>query len=283
MSAGDGLEAKMRRLLRGLRDDPLVLDDDSADRLLAGRMDPADAPPGYERAAAVMAAATAAARRDELDGVESTLDAFRAALAGQPSPPRRPHMLVKFLTVKAVAAVFTGALLVGGVAAAATGSLPDAAQRIAHRVVGVAPAPAGGAHGQEIGDATRKDAGSQGQGNSSGGGQAGSHDSTTGPDLTKVDKKGLCNAYMAGKGGVNGGKYDSAAFDALERAAGGADKVADFCKDVTTAPAGGQGQGQDQQPGGAGGAGGQGQGQGQDQAPGGAGGAGDHGGGPPQR
>jgi hypothetical protein len=281
MSAGDGLEAEMRRLRNRLRDDPLVLDDDSADRLLAGRMDPADAPPGYAEAAAVMAAATAPARLDELGGAESALDAFRAALAGPPSPPRRPHMLVKLLTVKAAAAVFTGALLIGGVAAAATGSLPDVAQRIAHSVVDAAPDA--GTNGQDIGEAAREGAGSQGQGKGSAAGQAGSHD-TTGPDLTKIDKTGLCTAYMAGKGGTNGSKYDAAAFQALERAAGGADKVADFCKDVTTATAGGQGQGAEQ----SGGTAtdhtqGQGQGQGQDQQPGGADGAGDHGGGQPQR
>ncbi len=281
MSLYDGLEAEMRRLLNRLRDDPLVLDDDSADRLLAGRMDPADAPPGYAEAAAVMAAAAAPARPDELDGAESALDAFRDALAGRPFPPRRPHMLVKLLTVKAVAAVFTGALLVGGVAAAATGSLPDAAQRIAHSVVDAAPDPGDKARGQDIADAAKaSQADSQGQ--STENGQAGS--GATGPDLTKIDKTGLCTAYMAGQGATQGGKYDAAAFQALERAAGGADKVADFCKDVTAQSAGSQGQADQSQGAGDAGAGAgtgagasdedHGQGQGQDQ---------EHGGGQPQR
>jgi hypothetical protein len=214
MSEDDGLSAEMRRPFDRFQADPLALDDDSADRLLAGRLDPADAPPGYAVAAAVMAAASAPARPDELDGVESSLNAFRAALVPPPSSPRRPHMLVKFLTVRAAAAAFTGALLIGGVAAAATGELPDAAQRLAHSMVSAAPAPAGDDHAQ------------------------GSVDSAKGPDVTGAAKAGLCTAYMAGKGGANGGKNDSVAFKALEQAAGGADKVADFCKDATSHSAG---------------------------------------------
>lgn len=274
MSADSGLPAEMRRLLNRLQDDPMVLDDDSADRLLAGRLDPADAPPGYAEAAAVMAAATAPAGPDELAGIEPSLDAFRAALGAPPSSPRRSQMLVRLLTVKVAAATFAGALLVGGVAAA-TGSLPDAAQRMAHSIVSAVPAPA---KGQDVGDAA-KAAGSQGsQGASESGdhSQAGSH--TTGPDLSKIDKTGLCNAYMAGQGGVNGGKFDAVAFQALERAAGGADKVADFCKDAVTAQ-GGDGQGQ--KPADAGTAGDT-HSQGQDQKPADAGSAGDaHGGGRP--
>jgi hypothetical protein len=283
MSPGDGLSAEMRRLLKGFRDDPLVLDDDSADRLLAGRMDPADAPPGFAEAATVMAAATAPARPDELNGVESAMDVYRAALVELPSPPRRPFMLVKLLTVKAAVAVFSGALLVGGVAAAATGSLPDAAQRVVDRVV---DGQASSAQGQGVGNAANStEATSHGKGQAAGAtqGQAGSH--STGPDLSKIDRKGLCTAYMAGKGAENGGKYDAAAFEALEKAAGGADKVADYCKDVTATDSAGQSgqagtgaadehaqqgqeQGQGQPPagagsaGGAGGAGDAGQGQG---------------------
>jgi hypothetical protein len=227
-----GLSAEMRRLLNRLRDDPLVLDDDSADRLLAGRMDPADAPPGFAEAATVMAAATAPARPDELDGVESALDVYRAALTELPLPPRRPFMLVKLLTVKAAVAVFSGALLIGGVAAAATGNLPDAAQAVVDRVV---DDQASSAQGQGTGDAASTEASSHGKEQASGAGQGQAGSDSTGPDLSKIDKKGLCTAYMAGNGGENGGKYDAAAFEALEKAAGGADKVADYCKDVTAA------------------------------------------------
>ncbi len=278
MSPGDGSPAEMRRLLNRLRDDSLVLDDDSADRLLAGRMDPADAPPGYAEAAAVMAAATAPARPDELDGVESVLDAFRAAQRARPVSPRRPHMLVRLLTVKAVAAAFTGALLIGGVAAAATGSLPDPAQRVAHMV----GAPAAQTDGKDAGDTTSS-TGTDSKGSGADHAKSGSQGTPTGPDLTKIDKTGLCTAYLAGNGGTNGGKYDAVAFEALERAAGGADKVAEFCKDVT-ASHGESGQVQpDQQSAGSSNVGDHAQGQGQDQQPGDAGGASDagHGGGQP--
>jgi hypothetical protein len=282
MSAGSGLPAEMRRLLSWLRDDPLALDDDSADRLLAGRLDPADAPPGYAETAAVMAAATAPARPDELAGMQALLDAFRAALDAPPQSPRRQRMLVRLLTVKALAAAFTGALLIGGVAAAATGSLPDAAQRMAHRIAGAAPAPAGDAEDHGRGDAgSAATASTHGQGQASGAGQA-SHDGTTGPDLSKIDKTGLCTAYLAGQGGTKGGKYDAAAFEALERAAGGADKVAAFCADVVKSQAG-SGQGQGQQPTDPGSAADDhAQGQGQDQQPTDPGSAADdHGGGRP--
>jgi hypothetical protein len=227
MSEDDGLSAEMRRPFDRFRADPLALDDDSADRLLAGRLDPADAPPGYAEAAAVMAAATAPSRPDELDGVESSLNAFRAVLVLPPSSPRRPHMLVRFLTVKTAVAVFTGALLIGGVAAAATGTLPDAAQRLAHSLVSAAPAPAGDDQAQSAADSAK------------------------GPEVGGAAKAGLCTAYMAGKGGANGGRDSSVAFKALEQAAGGADKVAGYCSDVASHSARGQGEassstGQDQ-------------------------------------
>ena len=209
MSRGDGLSAEMRRLLHKLGADPLDLDDDSADRLLAGRLDPADAPPGYAEVAVVMAAVAAPGSPHELAGAASTLEAFRAAADPRPVPPRRARMLVKLLTVKAAAAVFSVALMGGGVAAAATGSLPDPAQRLAHRMVGAAPSPTD-------------------QGRSADHSSAGK---AKGPDATGAAMKGLCTAWLAGQGGANGGKNDSVAFQALAAAAGGADKIADFCKD----------------------------------------------------
>ncbi len=221
MSGGDGMPAEMRRLLHKLGADPLALDDDSADRLLAGRLDPADAPPGYAEVAAVMAAATAPGSPHELAGATSVLEAFRAA-DPRPVPSRRAHMLVKLLTAKAAAAAVSAVLLAGGVAAAATGSLPDPAQRMAHRMVGAAPAPAADPSASEA---------------------HGSASAAKGPDATGPAMRGLCTAFLAGQGGANGGKNDSVAFKALADAAGGADKIAAFCKDVVHS-SGGQSQGQ---------------------------------------
>jgi len=62
-----------------------------------------------------------------------------------------------------------------------------------------------------------------------------------GPDASGAARDGLCRAWLAGKGDQNGERTDSPAFTALAKAAGGADKVAAYCK---TSTSGGQGQGQ---------------------------------------
>ncbi len=64
MTERDGLQDEMRRLLLGeLGADPLAIDQDTADRLLAGRLDPADAPPGYAGIAAATGALPGPAQR----------------------------------------------------------------------------------------------------------------------------------------------------------------------------------------------------------------------------
>jgi hypothetical protein len=57
----------------------LPLDDDTAERLLAARLDPADAPPGYAGVARLLRAAAAPAHPDELAGEPTALAMFRAA------------------------------------------------------------------------------------------------------------------------------------------------------------------------------------------------------------
>jgi hypothetical protein len=57
MSHPDGLPHDMRRLLASLGSPPPPVDWATLDRLLAGRLDAGDAPPGYE-AIARLAAAT---------------------------------------------------------------------------------------------------------------------------------------------------------------------------------------------------------------------------------
>jgi hypothetical protein len=44
------------------------------------------------------------------------------------------------------------------------------------------------------------------------------------------DLKGLCRAYLHGKGAENGKKLDATAFQALARAAGGEDRVQAYCQ-----------------------------------------------------
>ena len=111
------------------------LDAGTAERLLAGTVAPADAPPGYGPTAAVLAAARAgvpvlAPNLAELARVAGE----SASQPGSPSQTRRSPVLVKLLTVKAAAAA--GVILLGATsAAAATGSLPGAVQGVAHSVL----------------------------------------------------------------------------------------------------------------------------------------------------
>ena len=63
------------------------LDDDTAERLLAGRLDPLDAPPPYAAVARLLQAAAAPPTPDELAGEPSALAAFRSAPAAARSRP----------------------------------------------------------------------------------------------------------------------------------------------------------------------------------------------------
>jgi hypothetical protein len=127
-------------------------------------------------------------------------------------------VVAKLLTLKAAAAVL-GVLATGGVAAAATGNLPAPAQQAAHVVLGGAgvPAPAGATV------TTR------------------AH--PVGSDAAGSAAQGLCQAWSAGQGGQRGSKLDAPAFAALVKAAGGTDRVAAYCAQVTASRPGGAGQG----------------------------------------
>jgi hypothetical protein len=209
----------MRRLLQARH--RLALDEGTAERLLAGRLDPADAPPGYGRVAAVLAAVSAPPDTEELAGQAAIVAVFAAAARShspQSIDPRRSRVLTKLLTVKAAAAVL-GVLMGGGVAAAATGNLPAPAQQAAHAVLGGAGVPAPAAA-----TATTR-----------------AH--PVGPDAAGSAARGLCRAWWAGLGGQHGRKLDAAAFAALAKAAGGSDQVAGFCARVTARTPGGAGQG----------------------------------------
>jgi hypothetical protein len=211
------------------------VDDDTIDRLLAGRLDPADAPPGYAAVARLLAAATAPAGRDELAGERAAVVEFLAvAHAHPPTPPvlRRAGMPSKLFRIKAAAAVIAAVLSLGGVAAAATGILPAAVQRMA----GNAPADSGAASatGQEHA-ATGSAAASTAAGSTTDKDHA-----ATGPDASGAARDGLCQAWLAGQGDDHGRREDSTAFKALAQAAGGADKVAAYCEGVTPTSSAGQ-------------------------------------------
>jgi hypothetical protein len=136
-------------------------------------------------------------------------------------------VLSKFLTLKAAMVAATASLVLAGVAGAATGNLPEPAQRVAHQMLGAASSHSQDDHAS----------GTNGHSSTSHATGAQSTAGPTGPDATGAAKEGLCQAWMSGQGGENGKKDDSTAFKALAAAAGGADKVADFCKDVKPAGA----------------------------------------------
>jgi hypothetical protein len=215
MSDDGALVADMQRLLEFLEAAPPVADQDTLERLLAGRLDPSDVPPGYEAVARLLAAATAPAAPDELAGEPEVLAEFAAVVPSHPPTliPRRAPMLSKLASVKAAAAVLAAVLSIGGVAAAATGLLPSQAEQAADQ----APSTTGAA-GHGLGEAAVA-------------------------DLDGAAKQGLCRAWQAGQGASNGRRADSPAFRALAVAAGSADNIAGYCKDATTdRSADGQGQ-----------------------------------------
>jgi hypothetical protein len=215
MSDDDGLAADMHRLLGFLETVPPVADQDTVERLLTGRLDPSDAPPGYEGVARLLAAAAAPAAATELAGGQLVLAKFAAVVRPHPPTlvPRRATMLSKLASVKAAAALLAAVLSIGGVAAAATGLLPSQAEHAADQ----APSTTG--------------AGAVGLGQAAV------------VDLGAAAKQGLCRAWQAGQGANLGRRADSPAFRALAVAAGGADNVAAYCKD---AAAGGSADGQGQ-------------------------------------
>jgi len=232
MRDDDAVEGEMRRLHRTHRD-PFALDQDTAERLLSGRLEPDDAPPGYSRVAELLArAASDRPAAEEQAGKAAALAAFAAVRTRPPHPPipQRWSVLTKLFTVKAVAAAVLGVLALGGVAAA-TGNLPAPAQQIvdSHRGGASANGTAAimdhskgqGANGQ--GQASHDPSGANGQANGQG------------PDLTGPAAKGLCQAWSVGQGVDHGKKMDAVAFAALVKAAGGEANIASFCTKVMAA------------------------------------------------
>jgi hypothetical protein len=247
--ADDAAFAEMlRRLADSAGDDPLALDDDTAERLLAGDVDPADAPPGYAEVAVVLAAATAEPHPDELTGEAAAVaelaavtrpGAAAARPAGRPGRRRRTGLAV---------AVVVGALSMGGVAAAATGHLPEAIREAARDVLiraGVATADPPAVQGRDAaeagagGGAGPEDQGAQPTGTT---GLGGRRLGAAAPAGTGTNN-GLCRAYLAGKGSRRGRNADVAAFRALAAAAGGPDRIASWC--LGTRPGGGTDRGHD--------------------------------------
>lgn len=113
---------------------PLPLDSDTADRLLAGRVAPQDAPPGYGPVVRLLEAASAEASAEELEqGIEAVpaiATVVRSSRRAHSASPRRVSMPFAFTRVGLVAAAFAAAFA-STVGLASAGSLPGAAQDVA--------------------------------------------------------------------------------------------------------------------------------------------------------
>src|SRR5215217_8527428 len=186
MNDEDALGADMHRLL-GFPEAAPAADQDLLDRLLDGRLDPASAPPGYGGLARLLAAATAPATPEELADAQRTMAAFAAAMRSHPPTlsPRRTAMPRKVLTIKAAAAALVAVLSLGGVAAAASGLLPDQASPVADQAPATTGADAA-AHGLDKA-AAAKLGGSANADSTVGQGRT----SAAGPDATGTARAGL--------------------------------------------------------------------------------------------
>jgi hypothetical protein len=204
----------MPRLLGPGEAAPSAADQDTMERLLDGGLDAASVPPAYGGLARLLAATTAPATPEELASEQWVLATFVALMRSHPPTqiPRRTAVPRNVFTMKAAAAALVAVLSVGGVAAAATGLLPGQASPVADQAPATTDA---GAAGHGLGAAASV-------------------------DLSATAQAGLCRAWQAGQGAGSGSGADAPAFQALVAAAGGADKVAAYCEDVT---AGGRGRG----------------------------------------
>jgi hypothetical protein len=239
MPADDASSAEMRRLPAKPDADPLALDDETVERLLRGELPPAQAPPGYAEVARLLAAATAPPSPGELAGQAAVLAELRAATrprraaigARRAARPRRRRRTGLAIVVVA------GALVTGGVAGAATGHLPGPVRDAARSIFaspgdgtppdsptrpGSPPDP-GTTGGPASTGATTGPPGSQ---------PTGTSDRGPASTASGLDNKGLCQAYLASKGGEQGKKLDTPALQALARAAGGEEKIAGYCADL---------------------------------------------------
>jgi hypothetical protein len=208
MRPRDAFDHEMRRHPRS----PVPpLDLAMAERLLDGTVHEDDVPPDYRDVVRVLAAAAASA--PPVPPAEAAaLAAFRSARRPVDAR-RRTSVLSKLLGAKVVAAAVLGTAAVGTAAAAATGTLPDAAQAKAHQIVSAVPDAHPAGHGAA---------------------SAATHASQASGRPALPGAAGLCQAFGSGNGGENGSRLDSTAFGRLADAAGGADKIAAYCKTVAT-------------------------------------------------
>jgi len=269
MGDDDASFAEMRRPFTD--PDPLALDEETVERLLAGDLPPSQAPPGYARVAALLAATTAEPTPEELAGQAAVLAELRtvtwtrragahARRAGAHArraarPPRRRWAGL-------AAAALVGALVTGGAAAAASEHLPGPIGDVARSILGTVgghsglatptqpdPQPAPAVSGQASTGTTAGPKGPLPTGSTA----PGAGPKGAGP-VAELDREGLCKAYLASQDKQPGKKMDATAFERLAKAAGGESQIPAYCEGTQPGdpkpkdekqqqPPGGQGQG----------------------------------------
>ncbi|GLY65126.1 hypothetical protein [Amycolatopsis taiwanensis] len=206
------------------------LDRRAAERVLGG--DLAAGGPGLH---ALLAVASAPARPGELAGEEAAVAALHSARI-EPRPAGRRRMIRTVLatlvtTRAAVAFAATAAVTVGGVVtvAAATGgsgpTVPPPAPTTAATLsrASAEPPPSAEPPSAEPPPSSASRTGER-AGEQAAPPAAAHPNPNPNPSLD-----GLCRAYTSGAGAEHGKALDSPAFTALITAAGGKDKVADYC------------------------------------------------------
>jgi hypothetical protein len=238
MGADDASSGDMPRPILDPSADPLALDEETAERLLAGDLPPAEAPPGYAKVAALLAAAAAEPTPEELTGQSAALAELRAVTRPRRAatrarraarPPRR-----RWAGLAAV--VLVGALVTGGVAAA-TGGLPEPVGDVARSILGTAgdptPAPTAqpGRQPAPLAPTSGADDPAAAPPGSQAGGSTRPEPGTTaaGP-AAQPDREGLCRAYLASLDKQQGKKMEASAFARLARAAGGERRIPAYCQ-----------------------------------------------------
>lgn len=195
------------------------------ERLLDGRGPVAD--PADLALARLLAAASAPATDAELRGQDAVVAAFVAhrAPVGQQAASVPWHRSRRLPRMTAMAVGAAGAVLLGGVAAAYTGSLPDPVQQVAHHILGAPPASSPRSSDRPS-PAPDRSAERSAHPKSTSPLATSPAPSPVGPTLSGPAAVGLCDAFARG-----GLAHTSVSYQALVKAAGSSGIEA-YCRQV---------------------------------------------------
>ena len=205
------------------------IDDDTADRLLAGRVDPKDAPPGYDGVARLVRTARGPALPSELGREASIVSAAVAALApSSPSRSKEIPMRKKLVPFKLAAASVAGVVGFATAAAAVGVDLASHSSHAGSHAVVQFSSSSHRANGSSASTAGSAVSGSGGSGATGGTGSTGATGATAGATTTPSGPVtgmtnghatfGLCTAFLAiyrTGAGATSSALTSTAFKAL--------------------------------------------------------------------